>query len=54
MLLHKRIASAVVLVIGAVLASADALQAADPVISEFMASNATTLADEDGDYSDWI
>lgn len=25
-----------------------------PVISEFMASNKQTLADEDGDYSDWI
>ena len=27
---------------------------AGPVISEFMASNRQTLADEDGDYSDWI
>jgi len=27
---------------------------ADPVISEFMAANSTTLADEDGAYSDWI
>src|SRR4051812_23643843 len=27
---------------------------AEPVISEFMASNATTLADENGDFSDWI
>ena len=25
-----------------------------PVINEFMASNATTIADDDGDYSDWI
>jgi hypothetical protein len=25
-----------------------------PVISEFMASNETTLADEDGEFSDWI
>ncbi len=25
-----------------------------PLINEFMASNATTIADEDGDYSDWI
>ena len=24
------------------------------IISEFMASNDTTLADEDGEYSDWI
>jgi len=28
--------------------------AAHPVISEFMAENDSTLADEDGDYSDWI
>ncbi len=27
---------------------------ANPVISEFMASNSRTLADEDGTYSDWI
>lgn len=27
---------------------------AEPVISEFMASNGSTLADEDGAYSDWI
>ena len=27
---------------------------ADPVINEFMASNTTTLADEDGAFSDWI
>jgi len=27
---------------------------AEVVISEFMASNRTTLADEDGDFSDWI
>ncbi len=25
-----------------------------PVISEIMAINGTTLADEDGDFSDWI
>src|SRR6476620_5434960 len=30
------------------------LMAVDPVISEFMASNDHTLADVDGDYSDWI
>ncbi len=30
------------------------LAAAGPVISEFMASNATTLADADGEFSDWI
>ena len=28
--------------------------AANPIISEFMASNTTVIADEDGDYSDWI
>ena len=27
---------------------------ADPIISEFMASNSETLTDQDGDYSDWI
>jgi len=27
---------------------------AAPVITEFMASNKVTLADDDGDYSDWI
>ena len=27
---------------------------AQPVISEFMAQNNNTLADEDGEYSDWI
>ncbi len=27
---------------------------AEPVISEFMAANTTTLADEDGTYSDWV
>ena len=27
---------------------------ANPVISEFMADNQSTLADEDGQYSDWI
>ena len=27
---------------------------ADPIISEFMASNSTELADEDGAFSDWI
>ena len=26
----------------------------DPLISEFQAANASTLADEDGDFSDWI
>lgn len=27
---------------------------AEPIITEFMASNKTTLADDDGDFSDWI
>ena len=30
------------------------LLADNPIISEFMADNASTLVDEDGDYSDWI
>ena len=33
---------------------ARSLLAADLIISEFMASNDGTLADEDGDFSDWI
>ena len=28
--------------------------AGDPIISEFQAINSTTLADEDGDFEDWI
>ncbi|MBK1882295.1 lamin tail domain-containing protein [Luteolibacter pohnpeiensis] len=31
-----------------------AFAAAEPVISEFMADNESTIADEDGDFSDWI
>ncbi len=42
-----------VLLIGSVLVPA-LLRAAEPVISEFMAANASTIADEDGDSSDWI
>ncbi len=30
------------------------VMAADPVISEFQASNVNTIADQDGDFSDWI
>ena len=30
------------------------LLAADPVISEFMALNVSTIQDEDGDFSDWL
>ncbi|HMO66646.1 MAG TPA: lamin tail domain-containing protein [Verrucomicrobiota bacterium] len=39
--------------VAAVLAPGRA-QAADPVISEFMAANRTTLRDDDGAFSDWI
>jgi hypothetical protein len=38
----------------AVCATACATLRAGPVITEFMASNESTLADEDGAYSDWI
>ena len=31
-----------------------AVAAADPVISEFMASNHNSITDEDGDHPDWI
>jgi hypothetical protein len=37
-----------------ILLSAGTSYSADVVISEFMALNTKTLADEDGDYSDWI
>ena len=47
-----------VLFVTLVSTSLDGLRACDPgtelLITEFMASNAATLADEDGDYSDWI
>lgn len=38
----------------AVCAAADLTAVAAPVISEFMASNRTTLVDADGEHSDWI
>ena len=34
--------------------AASSAAAADPIITEFLAVNGTTLADEDGDDSDWI
>ena len=39
---------------GALVLSSNALLSAAPIISEFMASNDSGLADEDGDFSDWI
>ena len=36
------------------LSAGQVVMGVEPVISEFMASNAGTLADEDGDHSDWI
>jgi hypothetical protein len=41
------------LALGVLAANASAVRA-EPLISEFMASNRATLADEDGAYSDWI
>src|SRR5438067_8722783 len=41
-------------VAGALALAAALFSRAEPAISEFMASNQSTLADEDGDYSDWI
>src|SRR5687767_5695009 len=41
------------LIVAAGYAASSAI-AADPIITEFLAVNGTTLADEDGDYSDWI
>ncbi len=43
-----------ILVLAAILSPGVASAASSVVISEFMAINNTTLADEDGDYSDWI
>jgi hypothetical protein len=43
-----------ILVLAAFLSSGVASAASSVVISEFMASNNSTLADEDGEYSDWI
>jgi hypothetical protein len=41
--------------LGVVLAAAGSVATpAQPLLNEFMASNATTIADDDGDYSDWI
>jgi hypothetical protein len=45
--------SAITLSTAAWAVAATPLQAA-PVITEFMASNATTIRDDDGDYSDWV
>ncbi len=42
------------LALALLLASPSAMVRADPIISEFMASNQTTLADDDGDFPDWI
>ena len=44
----------ILLLLTAFLAAALPLRAADLHITEFMAANSTTLADEDGAYSDWI
>ncbi len=35
-------------------ASVAATASATPIISEFMASNSVTIADQDGDYADWL
>src|ERR1700690_1460234 len=43
-----------ILGLATILACPLAAAAPSVVISEFMANNNTTLADEDGDYSDWI
>lgn len=42
------------LVAGILLASTGLLQAQDVRINEFLASNSSIIADEDGDYEDWI
>jgi hypothetical protein len=53
--LLRRGFAAVSLAIGGLLSLASApATRAEPVISEFMASNSATLADDDGAFSDWI
>ncbi|HEY1847649.1 MAG TPA: lamin tail domain-containing protein, partial [Opitutaceae bacterium] len=37
-----------------ILVAAGPLRCGTPIISEFMASNNTTLTDQDGDYADWL
>jgi len=44
----------VVACIGLVCAAPAPAAAQTPLINEFMGSNATTIADDDGDYSDWL
>jgi len=46
--------SRIVLLLGLLIAVAQSQAASPLVISEFMASNASTLADEDGAHEDWI
>ena len=50
---RPRIALLLVVTLGLALALTRT-QAADLIINEFMADNASTLQDEDGDFSDWI
>ena len=38
----------------AIFACSTSLAMADPMISEFMASNQNSITDEDGNHSDWI
>src|SRR5439155_10087880 len=49
----KRLKYLYALLAGSLLLSSS-LSAQNVIISEFMASNSRTLADEDGDFSDWI
>ncbi len=51
---HSPVRRSAIAIVLAVLLHAASPAWAGPVISEFMAVNDTTLADEDGDFSDWI
>lgn len=44
----------VILILCLLLLPAASQHGASPVLNEFMASNGSTIADEDGDYEDWI
>ncbi len=50
----RRSVFALVLSWACVFGMGKAADGADPMITEFMASNSSTLADEDGEYSDWL
>lgn len=49
-----RLCATLVLTLTALLSVHEPVVSQTPLINEFMASNSATIADDDGDYSDWI